>query len=60
MIRLRLLNLLEVGVHDVLFFPFTLRRFALILTGCLLLALAYAMILFYAVGGFARMLDFLR
>jgi hypothetical protein len=29
-------------------------------TGCLLLALAYAMILFTAVGGFARMLDLLR
>jgi hypothetical protein len=29
-------------------------------TGCLLLALAYAMILFYSVGGLARIIDFLR
>jgi hypothetical protein len=29
-------------------------------TGCLLLALAYAMVLFYAVGGYARLLDFMR
>jgi hypothetical protein len=29
-------------------------------TGCLMLALGYVMILFYAVGGYAKLLDFLR
>lgn len=31
-----------------------------VVTGCLMLALAYAMILIYSVGGFERMIDILR